>query len=65
MAAKNSQPDWRTSTWCDSGSCVEVLITNTVVQMRHAGDPGGPVLTFERTAWREFINALREGAVAG
>ena len=55
---------WRKSTRSDNGgnSCVEVARNLTsVVAVRDSKDRSGPVLTFERSAWRAFLAGLKAG----
>jgi hypothetical protein len=49
---------WRTSSRCDSGTCVEVAVTDDRVLMRHSDDPDGPRLTFTHAQWAEFLGWL-------
>jgi hypothetical protein len=54
--------DWRKSTRCDSGTCVEVALTvDRHVAMRNSTDPDGPVLTFSTDAWSAFIKDIQGG----
>ncbi|MDG4767248.1 DUF397 domain-containing protein [Solwaraspora sp. WMMD406] len=49
-------PRWRTSTYSEAGSCVEVAdnLPGRVL-VRDTKDRGGPVLTFGPSAWRSFV----------
>jgi uncharacterized protein DUF397 len=49
---------WRKSSRCDSGSCVEVAVTDEHVLLRDSADPDGPRLTFTSAEWAEFLRAL-------
>lgn len=53
---------WRKSTRSggNGGECVEVA-TNVpgVVAVRDSKDPGGPLLSFEPSAWATFVAAMR------
>jgi Domain of unknown function (DUF397) len=46
---------WRRSTRCDSGSCVEVAVTEDRVLLRDSREPDGPRLSVSRTEWLEFL----------
>ena len=45
----------------NSGSCVEVRRRDGTIQVRDSKDREGPVLTFDREGWKEFVHAVREG----
>jgi hypothetical protein len=48
--------DWRKSTKCDSGACIEIASGPLI---RDSADPGGPVLEFTPAAWTAFTAAIR------
>jgi hypothetical protein len=50
---------WRTSSRCDSGSCVEVAVTDDRVLLRDSRDPDGPRLSLTRAEWVEFLAWVR------
>ena len=53
---------WRRSTRCgESGQCVEIADLGDAVAMRDAADPEGPVLSFTRSGWTEFVAGLARG----
>jgi Domain of unknown function (DUF397) len=54
---------WRTSSRSGGGQCVEIAIDGEHVYMRHSKDPAGPILTFDREAFRDFIAYLKTGAL--
>ncbi|HUZ24328.1 MAG TPA: DUF397 domain-containing protein [Streptosporangiaceae bacterium] len=57
-----SRAQWRKSSYSgNSGNCVEVAITETVVGVRDSKDRDGPVLIFTTDEWRGFIRRLRNG----
>lgn len=45
----------------DQTSCVEVASLPGLVAVRDSKDPSGPALTFDRPAWRAFLDTLRTG----
>jgi predicted secreted Zn-dependent protease len=51
--------EWRTSSFCGNGACVQVAVDGDAVQVRDSKDPGGPVLTFTRDEWRAFTRGMR------
>jgi hypothetical protein len=51
---------WFTSSRSGGGECVEVAgIPPGTVGVRDSKDRRGPVLTFERRAWRAFVAGVR------
>ncbi|MFY1695720.1 DUF397 domain-containing protein [Solwaraspora sp. WMMD791] len=59
-----ASPTWRTSSRSQSTNCVEVgelAGRSTPVLMRDSKDRSGPVLSFDRTTWREFIDSAKDG----
>lgn len=44
-----------------NGACVEVARNGTGFAVRDSKDPSGPVITYSGAAWREFVNAARNG----
>jgi hypothetical protein len=60
MVGANNDLRWRTSSRaCEAGSCVEVAVTEERVLLRKSTDPEGPRLDFSRSAWSDFIAAVR------
>ena len=59
--AGGSADGWRKSSRTESGTCVEVRITSSEVQVRHSRDQGGHVITFSHPEWQAFL----EGAALG
>jgi hypothetical protein len=52
---------WRTSSRSSGGACVEVAVDGDVVHVRDSKNRSGPVLTFDRAVFRDFIESIREG----
>jgi hypothetical protein len=50
--------DWRTSSYSNSGACVEAA---SGVLVRDTKDRGGPVLAFSPDTWTRFTEGLRRG----
>jgi hypothetical protein len=44
----------------DTDRCVETLITDAAVYVRHSKVPDGPTLEFTHDEWRAFIASARE-----
>ncbi len=40
---------------------LEVQVSGSAVLVRNAKNPDGPVLEFDRSTWREFLDAVRAG----
>lgn len=49
------------SSFCGNGACVEVARPQGSVLVRDGKDPGGPVLTLDAEGWDDFLR----GVVAG
>jgi hypothetical protein len=60
MSAEDHQLSWRKSSRCDSGTCIEVALTESGVRLRGSEDPGR-ALHFSRAEWAEFVAALKRG----
>jgi hypothetical protein len=55
--------EWRRSSRCASGTCVEVYLAHTdAVMVRDAKMDGGPVLQFSTASWNSFVLSLKGGA---
>jgi hypothetical protein len=52
---------WRRSSYCSSGSCVEVAREPREVHVRDTKDPEGPSLVVSVEAWREFVASVKRG----
>jgi hypothetical protein len=52
-------PTWRKSTRCDSGSCVEVAVTDDGVAVRDSKAADGPILVFAPRSWTSFLAGIR------
>jgi Domain of unknown function (DUF397) len=55
---------WRKSSWSSyNGNCVEVAeLDGLLIGVRDTKDGGsGPVLVFDRAAWRSFLDGLKSG----
>jgi hypothetical protein len=51
--------EWRRSSACDAGSCVEIAVRQEEVLMRDSLDTQGPNLVFAPVAWCEFLARVR------
>ena len=62
----NEAPDLSRANWVKSsysngqgGNCVEAAMVPGLVAVRDSKHPDGPVLTFSRQTWVEFLAAVR------
>lgn len=53
--------DWRKSTRCESGMCVEVGRDGRDILVRDGKNPDGPVLRFSAEEWRVFAAGMKAG----
>jgi len=56
-----SEADWTRSTLCGNGSCVEVAVGKSFVLMRDSKLRHGPIIQFDREAWKDFLAGARNG----
>lgn len=52
---------FRSSSYCHSGSCVQVATTAETVLVRDSKNPDGAVLRFTAEEWRTFVLGVRAG----
>lgn len=53
--------EWRRSSLCESGACVEVAFLGEVIALRNSESPDGPVLTCTPEHWAAFLAAVKDG----
>jgi hypothetical protein len=53
--------DWRRSSRCETGNCVEVARINGEYVLRDTKQPDGPRLRFSNLEWHAFVEAVRAG----
>ncbi len=52
--------EWRTSGYCDGGSCVEVAQSPLgLVAVRDSMNPNSPALLFTPAGWKKFTNRAK------
>ena len=56
-----STAEWRKSSYCASGTCVEVALLGGHVAVRDSKDRRGPLLYFSHSEWADFLDAARNG----
>ena len=52
---------WRDSRTCESGACVTVARQGDHVLIGNSRQPDGPVITYTRDEWREFLAGAKLG----
>lgn len=52
---------WRVSRTCDGGSCVMVALQADSVVLGNTSQPHGPVYTYTRAEWEEFLAGVKLG----
>jgi hypothetical protein len=52
--------DWRRSSRCNGGSCVEVLVRDSVVLVRSSADPDSAMLAVRHEEWRTWVSKVRD-----
>jgi hypothetical protein len=61
-ALLEAAPQWRRSTYCANGACVEVAARPDAVLVRDGKlVDDSPRLAFDPAAWRRFVDGIRAG----
>lgn len=55
-----ANPEFRRSSYCDSGACVEVAQTKNGALVKDAKNPDGPVLSFKPDSWKAFTAGVQQ-----
>lgn len=58
---RHTRLGWHRSTRCSSGGCVELARADEEFFVRDSKVSGGPILTFSRAAWGDFLAAVNAG----
>jgi hypothetical protein len=53
--------EWRRSSRCDAGQCVEAARVDDGVVVRDSKNPDGPILRFTNDEWTAFVAGVRYG----
>lgn len=51
--------EWRSSSNCDGGTCVEVAALDVAVLIRDSAEPDKIPLAISHDVWRDFVSAVR------
>lgn len=52
---------WRTALSCNGGNCVRVAASGTTVHIGDSKDPDGPILSYTKGEWRDFLTGAKNG----
>ena len=52
---------WRTPRNCDGGACIQVAASGPMILIADSKVPGGPVLSYTRAEFRQFIAGAKNG----
>ena len=65
LARIESLVRWQKSSYSsETANCVEFAVMPAIgIGVRDSKDPGGPVLAYSSDAWRDFVAAVRTGAL--
>jgi hypothetical protein len=61
MSEHGSALRWHTSSYCSTGTCVEVAREPREVHVRDTKDPEGPSLVVSVDSWQDFIASIKRG----
>lgn len=53
--------DWRKSSFCATGACVEIATTDDEILVRDSKDSDGPILRFTAEEWSAFVAGVTAG----
>ncbi|MBL7256355.1 DUF397 domain-containing protein [Paractinoplanes lichenicola] len=58
---QNSTPQWRTSSFCSNGSCVEVASFGDSIAVRDTKNRNKAPFHYTLEAWRDFVVSVQKG----
>jgi hypothetical protein len=58
---QDSNAQWRRSTRCGTGACIEVAKVGSSYIVRDSKDPHGPTLRFSPAEWHAFEEGVKAG----
>jgi len=53
--------DFRTSSFCNNGACVEIAFTEDSVVVRDSKNPQAQTLSYTTGEWRDFVAGVKSG----
>jgi len=53
--------EWRRSSGCNGGTCVEVAHRSDGIVVRSSADPQGAMLEFSHDNWRRLVSDVKDG----
>jgi len=56
---------WRVSRTCEGGACVMVARDGENIVFGNTSQPGGPVYSYTKSEWREFLAGVKVGDFDG
>jgi hypothetical protein len=59
VAQTHDTPEFRTSSYCNSGTCVEVAVGSAVVAVRDKKNPAAGHIQVQPGAWARFLGGIR------
>ena len=54
-------PNWRTSTFCSNGACVEIADSPEGIMLRDSKNPDVAPFVFTRDEWSAFVKGVQAG----
>ncbi|MEU4158671.1 DUF397 domain-containing protein [Actinoplanes sp. NPDC026670] len=61
MNTDTTAPQWRTSSKCSNGTCVEVAFVGDTVLVRNSQRPTGPEISYTTQEWEDFLAGAKNG----
>jgi hypothetical protein len=61
----HAEVEWRRSSYCANGNCVEVAFLGTDVLVRDSKNQDGPMLRISFADWNIFLDGVRGGEFDG
>jgi hypothetical protein len=59
MTMPTTPPQWRRSSACTAGNCIEVASVADRILIRDSKHPDAPVLAFTKEEWNAFADAVK------
>jgi hypothetical protein len=61
----DNSAEWRSSSRCEGGACIEAAAQDDAVLLRESADPGGTVLAFTHPVWRDLTARIKQMSLPG